>query len=240
MSIFSISRFTVVAIALTFIVDIKGAETWPKFFGDDPIAVEPETQDASNVAPEDRSVLRSAAQPICPAGLAHWTPRAECQFHRRSSRFKLVHQPNLWPARSSIEEAVRGRRNGKGPAPGHWMVIRAKAEGAAPGLLFATAPALPGFSPLIPKAIRKSNWRGRRREQDFWTLGYYQAEYYLAELDRNNFRRSECDFYTPSGRNGRMTLQDIQPVLEESAAEIEGILSGPCQPVIAGHDPRWL
>ena len=101
------------------------ADSGKKFYDDDPIGVQPETQDASRTTPWKIDLfydlmLNQFTRPGEPAG-----PRAQnintIGEVPDSSWFanRILARP------VSIEDAVRGATTGNGPAPGKWTVIRA-------------------------------------------------------------------------------------------------------------------
>src|SRR5262245_28261014 len=129
------TRWTLAAIALTFIAGIKGAETGQKFFDDDPMTVEPETQDASNVVPFKIDLfydllLNQFVRPGLPIGTRARNVNTIDEVPD-SSWFtnRIMARP------MSIEEAVRGPQGGDGPVAGTWTVVGAKEVGLAHGLV---------------------------------------------------------------------------------------------------------
>ena len=100
-------------------------------------------------------------------------------------------------------------------------MIRAKSEGAAPGFTIRDSAGVMWFIAFDPK----SNPEGATgaavvASKIFWTLGYYQAEYYIAELRPEQLTVDPNATFTPvSGKERRMTLKDIQPVLKRGAAK---------------------
>ena len=90
------------------IAHVDGAQ--PRFFSDDPLQREPETQDASGATPWDsQPVLRPRLQPVRhPAQDTRGSSRAEHQHHRRGAGLELVHQPHRRPSADQ-------RRTDQGP-----------------------------------------------------------------------------------------------------------------------------
>ena len=123
-----------IGVMLAFIL-VSGAASAEarKFYDDDPIAMEMETQDASHVLPWKIDLMydlmrNQFSRPGEPAG-----PRA-----RNVNTIDEVPDSSWFTNRIlfrpvSPEEAVRGATTGRGPASGPWTVIRAKTEGDAPG-----------------------------------------------------------------------------------------------------------
>ena len=104
----------------------------PRFFNDDPIAVEPETQDASQVNPWKIDLMydlirNQFARPGEPVGR-----RARNINTTTKCRTPIGSPTASWPVRSALRRQVRGPATGKGPAPGTWKVTQTKKEGDAP------------------------------------------------------------------------------------------------------------
>ncbi len=212
------------ALALLLVSGTVLAQSTRKFYSDDPITVEPETQDASKVANFKIDLfydlmLNQFTRPGEPAG-----PRAKnvntIDEVPDSSWFtnRILEKP------VSIAEAVRGATTGSGPAPGKWTVIRAKTEGAAPGFTIRDGEGVTWFLAFDPK----SNPEGATgaavvASRIFWTLGYFQAEYYISELRPEQLTVDPKATYTPpSGRERPMKLSDVLPVLDRVARKPNG------------------
>ena len=213
------------ACLLALVSGIAPGEPGPKFYADDPIAVEPETQDASNVVRQKIDLfydlmLNQFATPGLPPG-----PRAQnvntIDEVPDSSWFtnRILSRP------VRIAEAARGPVTGNGPAPGSWVVVAAKTEGDAPGFTVRDSAGVTWFLAFD----RPSNPEGATgaavvASKIFWTLGYYQAEYFIAELRREQLSVDpEATFRPPSGRERKMTLKDIEPVLSRVAHRPDGV-----------------
>lgn len=196
----------------------------PRFYDDDPIAVEPETQDASRVDPWKIDLIydlvrNQFARPGEPVG-------------RRAQNINTIDEvpdsnwfTNRILARPvSPEEAARGPATGKGPAPGTWTVTQTKKEGDAPGVTIRDSAGETWFLQFDPK----SNPEGATAaaviaNRIFWTLGYFQAEYYLSELRLEQLQIDpEATFTPPSGKERPLKLKDLQPVLDRAARRPDG------------------
>jgi hypothetical protein len=214
----------ILVLALTLVAAAVSGEPAQKFYDDDPIAVEPETQDASRVLPWKIDLIydlmrNQFTQPGEPAG-----PRAQnvntIDEVPDSSWFtnRMLARP------VSPEEAVRGATTGNGPTPGQWTVISAKTEGDAPGFTIRDSAGETWFLAFDPK----SNPEGATgaavvASRIFWTLGYFQAEYFISELRREQLSVDpKANFTPPSGRERPMKLKDIEPVLGRAARQPNG------------------
>lgn len=216
--------FTLPVIALTFIVGLSGAEKGPKFFSDDPLTVEPETQDAASVAPWKIDLfydllLNQFTRPGLPVG-----PRAQNVNTIDEVPDSSWFTNRIGSRSMSIAEIVRGPGEGKGPAAGPWTVIRAKSEGAAPGFTIRDKAGDTWFIAFDPKSNPEGATGGAViASRIFWALGYYQAEYYIADLRPEELKVDPNATFTPvSGKERPMTLRDIQPVLRRGAAKKDG------------------
>jgi hypothetical protein len=200
------------------------ADSGKKFYDDDPIGVQPETQDASGVTPWKIDLfydlmLNQFTRPGEPAG-----PRAQnintIGEVPDSSWFtnRILARP------VSIEEAVRGATTGNGPAPGKWTVIRAKTEGAAPGFTVRDSAGETWFVAFDPKSDPEGATAvAVIASRIFWTLGYFQAEYYISEFRKEQLEVDpKAMFSPPSKRERPMKLNDIHPVLERVAQRPNG------------------
>jgi hypothetical protein len=196
----------------------------PKFYKDDPIAVEPETQDASGVVYRKIDLFydlmrNQFTQPGDPA-----TPRAQnvntIDEVPDSSWFtnRILVRP------VSIEEAVRGATSGKGPAPGEWTVTHAKTEGDAPGFTVRDGAGETWFLAFDPKSNPEAATAAAVvASRIFWTLGYFQAEYYISELRREQLVVDpQATFTPPSERKRPMRLKDLEPVFDRVARKPDG------------------
>jgi hypothetical protein len=195
-----------------------------KFLKDDPILVVPDSQDASRAVPWKIDLfydlmLNQFTRP----GLAPGS---------RSQNINTIDEvpdsswfTNRIGARPmSIAELMRGPLAGDGPARGQLTVIRAKAEGAAPGFTVRDTAGVTWFvafdPPSNPEAASAAAVIAMRI---FWALGYNQAEYHISDLRKENLRIDKnATFQPPSGRIRPMTIHDIEPVLARGARKAGG------------------
>jgi hypothetical protein len=195
-----------------------------KFYSDDPLAVEPETQDASKVTSWSIDLfydlmLNQFTRPGLPTG-----DRA-----RNVNTIDEVPDSSWFTNRIlakplSVEEAMRGPLTSEGPAPGQLTVIRAKSEGAAPGFTVRDRAGVTWFLAFDPK----SNPEGSTAAaviamRIFWALGYHQAEYHISSLRREQLQIGGDATYQPvSGKTRKMSMRDIDPVLARGARNADG------------------
>ncbi len=211
----------VIAMVVTLTpLDSRGA----KFYTDDPILTEPETQDASRVSSWDIDLfydllLNQFTRPGIPPGT-----RA-----RNINTIDEVPDSSWFTNRIlarplSIEEAVRGPLAGDGPARGRLTVTGPKSEGAAPGFVFKDSAGVTWHIAFDPKGNPEAATAAAViANRIFWALGYYQAEYCISELRREDLQIDKnAKFKPPSGKKRPMTMRDIEPVLARAARNANG------------------
>ena len=195
-----------------------------KFFRDDPIGREPETQNASGVTRWDIDLfydlmLNMFSHPGLPPG-------------SRAANINTIDEvpdsswfTNRILARPlSIEEAVRGPLTINGPAPGPLTVIRTKSEGAAPGFTAKDTAGETWFVALDPKSNPEAaSAAAVVAMRIFWALGYYQAEYYISSFRPEQLQiDKDAKFEPVSGKVRALRMQDLEPVLARGARNADG------------------
>ena len=192
---------------------------------DDPLRQEPETQDASGVKPWSIDLfidlaVNLFAEPGDPATGVRAANVNTVDEVPDSNWFtnRILTRP------VSVEEAVRGPLTGPGPAPGPWTVTSAKETGFAPGFTmqdqagetwFVSFDA-DGYPEAATSAIVVAN-------RIFWTLGYWQAENYLARIMPEQVVIGDTAEVTPpSGEPRRMRREDLEAVWRRANRAADG------------------
>ena len=129
----------------------------PRFYPDDPIAREPESQDASKAAALRQSQMYELMlQPVRHLRLQAERPaREEHQHDRRGAGLELVHQPHRHQADHDRRDRARPERR-RPPDPSKWVLIREKTSGAHPASRPWTPRARPGSSSSIRRLSRRA------------------------------------------------------------------------------------
>jgi hypothetical protein len=196
-----------------------------RFYPDDPIQREPETQDASAVQEEEIDLFWDLAENLF-GRPGDPTPDVRA---RNINTADEVPDSNWFTNRIgaralTTEEAVRGPVAGPGPAPGVWSVFRAKEAGFAPGFTMRDAKGdmwfvsfdANGHPEAATGAILVAN-------KIFWALGYWQAENHLIRIMPDALLIDETAIVTPpSGKSRRMKFSDIEAVLRRSHRSPDG------------------
>jgi hypothetical protein len=192
---------------------LGGAER--KFYDDDPIAREVDTEDASGVQPWDIDLIWDLSlNTFAAPGRALNPPRAA-----NINTIDEVPDSNWFTNRIgarplTADEIARGPAAGEGPA-GPLTVIRPKPAGASPGFVvrdsrgdvwFLSFDAA-GHPDAATGAVMVAN-------KLFWALGYWQVENHLARIDPEAVAIAETARVTPpSGRRRPMRRSDVDAVL---------------------------
>jgi len=215
---------------------LAGAER--RFFGDDPLAREPETQDASKVQEWEIDLfIDLAVNMFARPGDSATDVRA-----RNINTIDEVPDSNWFTNRVlarpvSAEEVGRGPITGDGPASGAWTVVSRKLAGFAPGftmrdsrdeLWFVSFDAA-GHPEAATGAIMVAN-------KIFWTLGYWQVENYLVNVAREQITISEKALFRPaSGKERPMETRDLDDVLARSHRSPDGRYRAVAARAVAGR-----
>jgi hypothetical protein len=213
----------VFCLTLTMVGPVAIATTGT-FRDDDPLAREPETQDASGVSAWTVDLFIDLA-----VNLFGWPGDSA---HRRAQNVNTIDEvpdsswfTNRILARPvSIDEAVRGPRAGSGPAAGIWTLVGAKDVGVAPGFTIEDAAGetwflsfdARGYPEAATGAILVAN-------KIFWTLGYWQADNVLTHVRPDQIVIGDTATVTPmSGVVRRMRHEDLVEIWQRAQPSADG------------------
>jgi hypothetical protein len=196
-----------------------------RFLSDDPIAREPDTQDAAGVQEWvidlfiDLSInlfgRPGDSTPGVRAGNVNTVDEVP-----DSSWFtnRILARP------VTAAEVARGPLTGTGPAPGRWSIISPKLAGFAPGFTMLDSRGERWFVSFDaaeqPEAATGSIAVANKI---FWALGYWQVESFLVSIRRDELDIAEKATFTPvSGRKRPMRLADLDAVLRRAHRSSDG------------------
>jgi hypothetical protein len=212
-----------VSLLLSARIPLSGAG--PRFYDDDPLTQEPETQDASGVQPREIDLVADAllnlfTRPGDPSPDVRARDVNTSDEVPDSSWFTN----RIYARPVSIAELTTGPNTTAGPASGAWTVIRPKTSGFAPGftvrdsagevwfLTFDAAGSPRAASGAIAVATRL-----------FWALGYHQVESHLSVLRPETLTIGEgVQYKVRPGRTRPFTMDDVQAVLRRAARNADG------------------
>src|SRR4051812_15586624 len=197
----------------------------PKFYSDDPIQREPETQDASKVEKWEIDLFWDLAENL------FGNPGARTPLVKSRDVNTIDEVPNsswftnrIGTEQVSVQDAVRGPLTGDGPAPGTWSVTSPKEAGFAPGFTMKDAKGdlwfvsfdADGFPEAATGAIMVAN-------KIFWALGYWQVEDYLIHVNPAELVIADtAQTRTPAGKRRAMKMSDLDDVFRRSHRSADG------------------
>jgi hypothetical protein len=196
----------------------------PRFFADDPLQREPETQDASKVQtweiPLTPDLLQNLfGKPGDPAPDVRAQNINTADEVPDSSWFTN----RIYAKPLSIDEISRGPLTTEGPAAGKWTVIRGKGAGVAPGFTVRDEKGVVWFvsfdgrdNPVAPTAAIAVATRL------FWALGYFQIENHLTTLRPENVVVDPSATVRAHGERRPLTMKDIDEVFDRSSKSEDG------------------
>ena len=196
-----------------------------RFYPDDPIAREPETQDAAKAQPYDMSAMYELMFNLFVT--SKYQPSGE-----RAKNINTIDEvpdsswfTNRIGARTlSTEELLRGPNVGAPPDPSKWVIIREKTAGAHPGFTAIDARGETWFLEFDPPAFPEAATGAvQMATKIFWALGYNQVESFLTTFDPNKVTLDpKALVRRPSGARTPFTRDDINAILESVARNKDG------------------
>jgi hypothetical protein len=196
-----------------------------KFYDDDPIAREPESQDASKVEEWDIELLVDLSINL-------FAPPGGKGGNIRAGNINTIDEvpDSSWftnrigSREVTLDELRRGPLDRGGPAPGRWNVVAPKKSGMAPGFtmrdandeLWFVSFDSAGHPEAATGAILVAN-------KIFWALGYWQVENHLVTIRRDQINIASSAKFTPlSGKRRPMTPHDLDEVFARAHASPDG------------------
>jgi hypothetical protein len=213
--------------ALVLSVAFRTVDTaGPKFRTDDPLAREPDSQDAAGVQESDVGLVYNL-------GYNLFVTASRRPEHVRAQNVNTVDEvpDSSWFTNRigtkplTAADIVRQSTPGPPPASEQWTVIREKSSGFAPGFTARDAKGETWFISFDPP----SNPEGATgamvlASKIFWALGYNQVETFLTTIDRNTLQIDpKATVRRPSGARTPMTHADLDEVFERAARGSDGL-----------------
>jgi hypothetical protein len=200
------------------------AQSRPKFLSDDPLAREPDTQDASKTQAWDIGLTADLTLNLFgkPGDI---TPNVKAQNINTidevpdSSWFtNRIYTRPITP-----DEVARGANTIDGPAAGKWTVIRAKTAGTAPGFTVRDEKNEIWFISMdakgYPIAATAANVVASRL---FWALGYNQVETFISSIRPENVVIGDKTTVPSHGKRRPYTRRDLDDVFKRSHRNPDG------------------
>ena len=192
----------------------------PAYFDDDPIHDDPETLDASAVAPIDLSDPYDFVE-------NSFFDVGDKTTKRAVNINTIDHVPNSsWYTQRlgtaevlSVQDVIRGPYTGQPPQPGKWTIVGAKSEGISPGMTVRDSTGTLYFvkfdPPSNPEMATGAEAISTRL---FWALGYNVPENYLTTFRREDLTIASGTKLTDDfGRRRDMLDEDVDALLAKAA-----------------------
>ena len=197
----------------------------PRFYPDDPIAREPESQDAGKAQPYFiGSLYEMTTNLFVTAGYKPSDTRAQ-----NINTTDEVPNSNWFTNRIgttsvTVDELVRGPNSGAPPDPSHWILTREKTSGSHPGFTARDAKGATWFLEFDPPYFAEgATGAVAVATKIFWALGYNQVETFLTTFDLAHVDIDpEATIRRPSGARTRFTHDDMNAILEHVARKVDG------------------
>ena len=198
----------------------------PKFFRDDPLWTDPETQDASKVQRirasdgfdfVENSFLGAGDEANHRAVNVNTVDEVpdSSWFTNRIGRER-------WP----VDRIVRGPDTVTGPAPGPWTVIAAKSEGITPGLTIKDSAGDTYFIKFDPPSNPEmASGAEVIATKLFYAFGYHMPENYLAIMQPDTLTIQPGTMLSEKdGSERKMDPRDIRDLLKRAAQRPDGTI----------------
>jgi hypothetical protein len=203
---------------------MSGRAAAPKFYSDDPIWRDPETEDASNVKEVDVSGQYDLIENSFLGAGDRTTKRAEnvntigevpdsSWFTNRMGRRTM-----------SPAELTKGPDTGTGPAAGTWTVLARKSEGVTPGFTIQDSSGEIFWIKFDPKSNPEMASGAEVISTKFFhAFGYHVPENYLATFRPDQLViREGATMKDKDGRPRRLTRDDVDEIVEGAARQADG------------------
>jgi hypothetical protein len=221
-----ISRRDVAALAAIVLLSVSAhlAGAGRRFYDDDPLEREPESMDASKIREWDIPLTFDLAENM----FGHPGERRRI---RALDANTIDEVPNsswftnrIATAPMSVDAVVRGPISGAGPAPGPMTVTRAKPAGVSAGFVVRDSKGETWFVQFDERGHDEAaSGASMVANKIFHALGYWQAEYHLADFALETASIGEkAVTETPSGKIRQLDRDDLTKLLARSARRPNG------------------
>ena len=201
----------------------SGSATTPKFFNDDPVWQEPDTQDASGLKADEVDLFVDLTYNLI-AGSGPARGRAG-----NVNSIDEVPDSSWYTNRAGMralspEDIAKGPNTTDGPAAGPWTVVASKSDGVTPGFTVTDAAGQKWFLKFDPRGYRgMTTGTEVAVTKLMWALGYHVPENHIAYVRPENLLVGDTATFTPkSGRKRSMRRGDLDALLTGVDREADG------------------
>jgi hypothetical protein len=219
-----LKRLSLIAVTVLALAGSVSTQS-PRFYPDDPIAREPESQDAGAAQPNEiETNYEMVVNLFVTSGYKASGRRAQ-----NINTIDEVPDSNWFTNRIgttpiTTDQITRGANVGAPPDPSRWVLTREKTAGAHPGFTARDGKGETWFLEFDPPYYPEgATGAVAIATKIFWALGYNQVESYLTTFDP---KRAEFDpkatLRRPSGARTPFTQDDMNAILERVARRKDG------------------
>ncbi len=217
-------RLAIAAACVSLLVSAGSRAAAPKFYSDDPLGRDPETQDASGVKPipvsEQYDFIENS---FLGAGE---------RVDKRAANVNTIDEvpdsswfTNRAGSRTlTIDEVVKGPDTVPGPRDGQWTIVSAKTEGITPGLTIRDSAGDTYFIKFDPPSNPEMASGAEIISTKFFhAFGYNVPENYVAYVRPEALVIGDgATVVDEDGRRQRMRQRDIDALLKKAARADDG------------------
>jgi hypothetical protein len=218
-------RLPFVAAALFALFAVPAATNGPHFYNDDPIAREPESQDASKAQESDIGDLYEMVDNLfVTSGYKPTGVRAQNINTIDEVPDSSWFTNRIGTSRLTNDQLSKGPLVGAPPDPSRWVLVREKTAGVHPGFTARDAKGETWFLQFDPPYYPEGATAAVEiATKIFWALGYNQVESFLTTFDP---KKADIDpkatVRRPSGKRTPFTHDDMNAILERVARNQDG------------------
>ena len=219
------SRILILVVAAVGLLVTTAATKSPHFYPDDPIAREPESQDASKAQEyEIGSLFEMTHNLFVTAGYKPTGLRAKNINTIDEVADSSWFTNRIGTTTITTDQIARGPIVGPPPDPSKWVLVREKTAGVHPGFTARDGKGETWFLEFDPPYFPEgATGAVSVATKIFWALGYNQVESYLTTFDPKNADIDpKATVKRPSGARTRFTRDDMNVVLENVARNKDG------------------
>jgi hypothetical protein len=221
----AVARVALALLGVAAAALVSAIAAGPRFYTDDPITREPDSQDASGAQRERIGLMYELASNLFVT--ANYKPSGT-----RARNVNTIDEvadsswfTNLLGSRTDSDETLaRGPIVGPPPAPERWVIVREKDAGANPGFTAKDANGETWFlsfdSPNYPEGASGAVVIATKL---FWALGYNVVETFVTSFDPSKVTFDKgASKRRPNGDRTPFTYNDLNEVLERGARSSDG------------------
>jgi len=197
----------------------------PHFYKDDPIAREPESQDASKAEPSEIGSLYEMTHNLfVTSGYKPTNTRAQDINTIDEVPDSSWFTNRVGKTQMSMEDLARGTNFGAPPDPSKWVLTREKTAGAHPGFTARDGKGETWFLEFDPpRNAEAATGAVAVATKIFYALGYNQVESFLTTFDPKNASIDpKASIRRPNGKRTPATQDDMNEILERVARNPDG------------------